>query len=562
MIKKRITAFLIAILTVFSCLYTQAFSVSRNNIVSVNKKIVVDTMTYNGVKINAYYTTRFSGYDSDMTSLGSKNGGYCCAGLIHQFYKKVYGVKVLNLYAERNYSGFGSGTNFKKSAKDGMYYNTPISSDGYFYRVSEPKVGDIVASDNHWAIAKKVSGDTVTLIEQNYWYNHYSTALINRKISKNNGNYWFFRYSGSKVANVVGASDGEDEDKLSQDECEIWTVCSDNGVNVRTGAGTKYAIKTAIPDGTIIYVTDKKISGGLLWGKCELGWCAIEYCDYVEGSCGKDNFTVSFLKNGASGKMSRFFVDSNKDFTLPENKLTKSGKNFLGWTVFRESDRKYLYTNGTDKGWYSEQCQPFGYYKYLYKNGETVSGITDKNNDRIEFSARWSGDKISAADLGFKVADKAVFKSTGAKPTVKVFYKNKYLKNKTDYKLSYSSNKAVGEAEVTVKMTGKTYEGNYSSRYTVIPYAVKELKANKKTKSTVTLSWKRNISAKGYMIYRLDAKSGKYIKIKTVTKNNTLTFKDTKLKGKTKYTYRIRAYQKVDGKYYYSSYKYIEIKTK
>ena len=70
----------------------------------------------------------------------------------------------------------------------------------------------------------------------------------------------------------------------------------------------------------------------------------------------------------------------------------------------------------------------------------------------------------------------------------------------------------------------------------------------------IKVSWNKISGSTGYEVYRATSKSGKYSKIKTVTKGSTLSYTNIKLsKGKT-YYYKVKAYKTVDGKKVYSSY--------
>lgn len=73
----------------------------------------------------------------------------------------------------------------------------------------------------------------------------------------------------------------------------------------------------------------------------------------------------------------------------------------------------------------------------------------------------------------------------------------------------------------------------------------------------VTIKWKKNKSAKGYVIYRKTGKNGKYKKLKTIANNKTVKYVDTSTKDNTTYYYAVRAYK---GKAYseYSSGKKIK----
>ena len=77
---------------------------------------------------------------------------------------------------------------------------------------------------------------------------------------------------------------------------------------------------------------------------------------------------------------------------------------------------------------------------------------------------------------------------------------------------------------------------------------------------TITLKWNRVKGASGYKIYRATKKNGKYRLIKTITKGKTVTYKNKKLKKKTRYYYKMRAYKIVSGKKYFSNYSAVKYK--
>jgi len=68
---------------------------------------------------------------------------------------------------------------------------------------------------------------------------------------------------------------------------------------------------------------------------------------------------------------------------------------------------------------------------------------------------------------------------------------------------------------------------------------------------TIKIKWKKVSGAKGYVIYQKKS-SGSYKKIKTITSGKTTSYTKKKLSNRTKYSYKIRAYKKVNGKTYYS----------
>ena len=70
-------------------------------------------------------------------------------------------------------------------------------------------------------------------------------------------------------------------------------------------------------------------------------------------------------------------------------------------------------------------------------------------------------------------------------------------------------------------------------------------------KSKVRLAWKKVSGATGYEIYRSTKKNGTYKKIKTISKNKTVSFVTKLPKKKGTYYFKVRTYRKAEGKIYY-----------
>lgn len=87
-----------------------------------------------------------------------------------------------------------------------------------------------------------------------------------------------------------------------------------------------------------------------------------------------------------------------------------------------------------------------------------------------------------------------------------------------------------------------------------VPSKVTKLSMKSNTSSKITLSWKKNTTATGYKIYRYDSKKKNYVLIKTITKNSTTSYTDSKRSNATAYKYRVCAYKKVNGKTYTGAY--------
>ena len=101
---------------------------------------------------------------------------------------------------------------------------------------------------------------------------------------------------------------------------------------------------------------------------------------------------------------------------------------------------------------------------------------------------------------------------------------------------------------------GKKIYGSVSStvKGTAKVPAISNFKVTVKSTSSVPLSWKK-ATLTGYEIYR-KAGSGDWKKIKTISKNSTVSFTNKSLNLGTKYQYKIRGYYKTDSKTYYGAY--------
>ena len=127
---------------------------------------VVDSITINGITVNAYYSPRVSG----------EYYKYQCTELVNRFYEKVYGIKN------------ATWTNVK---------------DKYFVEVTDPKPGDWQYSIGHSAIVKKKYKDNngkvwVVTIDQNYWASS-DNALWGRRVTLDESGITYYRYVGDKA---------------------------------------------------------------------------------------------------------------------------------------------------------------------------------------------------------------------------------------------------------------------------------------------------------------------------------------------------------------------------
>lgn len=205
-----------------------------------------------------------------------------------------------------------------------------------------------------------------------------------------------------------------------------------------------------------------------------------------------------------------------------------------------------------------------GDYEYWqYSSKGKVDGITGNVDCNFWYApgkmdSIINGTKITKAKL--TAIPNKTYTGKAIKPTVTLTYKNKKLKKNTDYTVSYSNNKKIGKATITIKGKGKFY-GSRTKTFKIVPKKVSSFKKKSGTKM-VTLSWKKNSKATGYIIYRKATYNAKkYTKVKAIKTTKTKTWINTKLKADREYFYAIRAYTTVGTAKYYSDYTYLTAAT-
>ena len=142
-----------------------------------------------------------------------------------------------------------------------------------------------------------------------------------------------------------------------------------------------------------------------------------------------------------------------------------------------------------------------------------------------------------------------VYTGKAQRPEVVVKDGKRVLEEGVDYTVSYSNNKEIGAAIVTVKGCND-YSGTATAKFNIIPQTVTNGKAFDVLTNSLKLSWKKVDNADGYKVYKYDSSSKKYVLIKTINKNSTTNYKVTNLVSATKYNYKICAYKEVKGKTY------------
>jgi pyruvoyl-dependent arginine decarboxylase (PvlArgDC) len=172
----------------------------------------------------------------------------------------------------------------------------------------------------------------------------------------------------------------------------------------------------------------------------------------------------------------------------------------------------------------------------------------------LENGIKWQKiERFDIQETAEVILDKTTYTYDGkAKtPSVTVKVGKNVLVAGKDYTVAYSNNKNVGIAIVTVTGMGN-YTGVIKKEFKINPSVVKNFTYSARSSSAVALKWTKNTSAKGYVIEQY--KGGKWIAIKTITSNATVSYKVTGLSASTANKFRIKAYKTVGNTKLYSVY--------
>ena len=185
----------------------------------------------------------------------------------------------------------------------------------------------------------------------------------------------------------------------------------------------------------------------------------------------------------------------------------------------------------------------------------TVDKVNTTNFTCTDKAVKINWEKVNGA-AGYRVyAYNAKTKKWSTAATVSastLSFKQTGLKSGTTYKY---------KVKAYAKQDGKTYWGEASDTMTTTTKpAQPAIKSTSASTSAVRLNWNAVSGANGYRVVKYDANAKKWVSVGTI---KTTSFKESKLKGKTSYKYKVKAYRKVGGATYWSDYSAVKsVKTK
>lgn len=213
----------------------------------------------------------------------------------------------------------------------------------------------------------------------------------------------------------------------------------------------------------------------------------------------------------ATGSKRRYDPELGKYVTA---KIPATGHSFgRGWTLVKKATSKA-------DGYKAHICTKCG--------GESTSKIVIKKISSV---------KLSQAAYTY---DNKVHK-----PGVVVKNSSGKVIPATKYTVTYPNTKSIGKVIVKITFNGE-YSGTSSRSFKIVPKA-SAITRTQNTASGIKITWSKSTNAGGYLIQRKKG-NGRYVTIKTIKSNKTLSYIDTAAnKQGVRYAYRVQAYKTVSG---------------
>ncbi len=267
------------------------------------------------------------------------------------------------------------------------------------------------------------------------------------------------------------------------------------------------------------------------------------------------------------------FVDKGFSFEKLDvhKKLSLNYGNLKNYTIVKDSDENLFAAESKRNAFGGSYYQLYGFSEdnttvydgrklyYLTKLNTKSTGevtavtttITDTEYFRNgAFSFNGSG-AVKLSECKISVGD-SEYSGKSITPKVTVKYGNTTLKKGTDYTVTYSDNKNVGTAKVTLK--GKDmYSGTVKKTFKILPKST-AIKSLTPKKQVLAVKWKKiSKQSSGYQIQYSLSSSFKSAKTKTVRNAKTTAMKIKKLTSRKTYYVRVRVFRKVSGKNFFSA---------
>ena len=219
----------------------------------------------------------------------SKNNKYYYSD-INVFYKHGWGMPNCTAYAYgRAYEILGKEPELCIYSAY-LWYDYNKDNKCYAYGKT-PKLGAIACytykdgTGGHVAVVEKITKDTVYYSNSAYSGENFYVNTAPLDDPTDGRSNWLFQ-------GYIYIGDYEVADENPQ-QGDVYKITSDNGVNMRKGAGTSYAIVSAIPMGQTVTVTKTKKADGYLWGYTtyldKSGWFVTDFAELIYSNDGSNS---------------------------------------------------------------------------------------------------------------------------------------------------------------------------------------------------------------------------------------------------------------------------------
>lgn len=417
---------------------------------------------------------------------------------------------------------------------------------------SKLRVGDIIRyrGDRHSLTVTGVKGNVISFVDAN-WYPMcqirwsqmdlddmpgFSYVQHEPKNKLKNKNINFYVNMVEKIESALAVTPSAPTIDTSK---EAWTTT--DSLNLRKKPSTSSKALYMLGKGDVVYPTQKKVSGGYLWGKVKVGsttgWVALDYCKYVSGENyapeftsfsdiqpAKTRFRLKWSAVQGADKYKVFFFDLYGNRILTETVETNSVN------IKLDKTGKYLVKVKS----YSNHAP-----SWSLKSADKYVTILDKKDIVIE--------SIQLSEKKIKLEAGEEYKLT--------FSFDPYCAS-DDAVFWYSENSKIAtvddEGKVVAKKFGQTnvvVESKDSKgekdacAVTVCPVAPSGLKqdTSKISSHSVTLRWNKVSGISGYYIYKRTSKG----KFKLIATTSSTSYKDTDIAASKEFFYKVCAFVNV-----------------
>ena len=260
-------------------------------------------------------------------------------------------------------------------------------------------------------------------------------------------------------------------------------------------------------------------------------------------STGSITYTCTACGKKLTKVIPKLISASELDITLSSTSYTYSGAAKKPSVIVKYSGRTLK--SGTD-------------YTVTYYNNINAgkAWVTVKGTGKYTGTARsyYTIKALAISKAAFSGMSKNYVYTGGAlTPPPTVIYNSKLLKKNTDYTLTYSANKAIGTATLTVSGKGN-FSGTKKLTFYIVPKPTALGKLTSPKTKQLKVTWTKNTTGGGYQVVYSTSSSFKKLSQKTVTGNTKTTVTLTGLTAKKTYYVKIRSFKIVNGYKYYSSY--------